>query len=327
MAAGLMAFFRGGNMAKATNEVRKDAIGRKVVITAVRGARPHDHAPCERAAKAVLPEKCFFCPGNENLTPPEIDRIERNGKWEIRCFPNKFPAFSAESKKAYGRHEVIVETPEHQKTLSELSEENLFDYLSMVKRRMADAASDPRLAYTIVFKNEGKAGGASLEHSHTQLVGMPFVPDYIKKLAKKAGKINRMRKKPLKNVFAQNAHFFAVCPKAPRYHFETWIAPVSDANSLVALPDEQLRALASILKSVLTAFDASTGFGPYNIIFHSAPHAGGAFPFHLEVVSRLSTWAGFELGTEVVMVSELPEMSAKILGGKLVEIKDKNAVS
>jgi len=314
-------------MAKATNEIRKDAIGRKVVITAVRGARPHDQLPSERPAKAVLPEKCFFCPGNEHLTPPEIDRIERNGKWEIRCFPNKFPAFSAESKKAYGRHEVIVETPEHQKSLSELSEENLFDYLSMVKRRMESAAADPKIAYTIVFKNEGKAGGASLEHSHTQVVSMPFVPDYIKKLAKKVGKIKKMNKKQLKNVFAQNGHFSALCPKAPRYHFETWIVPASDVNSLVALSDEELRALASILKSVLTAFDAATGFGPYNIIFHSAPHSGGEFPFHLEVVSRLSIWAGFELGTEVVMVSELPEVSAKVLGEKLVDIKDKNAVS
>ena len=314
-------------MAKPVNEVRKDAIGRKVVITAVRGARPHDHSPLERQAKAVLPENCFFCPGNERLTPPEIGRIGKGGDWEIRCFPNKFPAFSSESRKAYGRHEVIVETPGHQKTLSELSEENLFDYLSRVKRRMEDAARDPKLAYTIVFKNEGKAGGASLEHSHTQLVGMPFVPDYVRKLARKAGKIRKLVEKQRKNVFAQNAHFIALCPKAPRYHFETWIAPTADANSLVALSDERLHALASILKSVLTAFDAATGFGPYNIIFHSAPHAGGEFPFHLEVVSRLSTWAGFELGTEVVMVSELPEMSAKALGGLLLEIKDKNAVS
>jgi len=313
-------------MAKPVNEIRKDIIGRKVVITATRGARPHDHLPSERMAKTVLPEKCFFCPGNEHLTPPEIDRFERDGKWEVRCFPNKFPAFSSESKKAYGLHEVIVETPFHQKTLSELSEENLFNYISMVKRRMESSARDPKLAYTSVFKNEGKAGGASLEHSHTQLVGMPFVPDYVKKLAKKTGKIRMMKKKQLKNVFAQNEHFFALCPKAPRYHFETWILPSSNVNSLVALSDGQLRALASILKSVLTAFDAETGFGPYNIIFHSAPHSGGEFPFHLEVVSRLSTWAGFELGTEVVMVSELPEVSAKVLGGKLTEIKDKNAV-
>ena len=91
-------------MAKSVNEVRKDMVGRKVVITAVRGARPHDAPEQVRAQKLTPPEKCFFCPGNENLTPPEIGRVEKGGKWEVRCFPNKFPAFSAESKKAYGRH-------------------------------------------------------------------------------------------------------------------------------------------------------------------------------------------------------------------------------
>jgi len=313
-------------MAKSVSEVRKDMVGRKVVITAVRGSRPHDAPTQQRAQKTTAPEKCFFCPGNEHLTPPEIGRIEKDGKWEVRCFPNKFPAFSAESRKAYGRHEVIVETPEHQKSLSELSEENIYDYLLMVKRRMEDARKDPKLAYTIVFKNEGAAAGASLEHSHTQLVGMDFVPDYIKKLAKKAAKIERLKSKAQKMMFAQNAHFFAACPKAPRFHFESWIAPKRKAGSLPDFSDEELRSLASILKSALMALDAEACFGPYNIVFHSAPHAGGDFPFHIQIASRLSTWAGFELGTDVVMVSEVPEDSAKLMAARLAETKDRNAI-
>ena len=105
---------------KKTNEIRQDVIGRKVVITVVRRDRPQDDKTPARIEKGMPPEKCFFCPGNEHLTPPEIDRMEHApGKWEIRCFANKFPAFSLESKKAYGRHEIIVETPEHKKSLSE----------------------------------------------------------------------------------------------------------------------------------------------------------------------------------------------------------------
>jgi UDPglucose--hexose-1-phosphate uridylyltransferase len=321
-------WFRGVFMAgpKGVNEIRKDVVGRKTVITAVRGGRPHDHPP-ERAQKTVAIEKCYFCPGNEHLTPPEIDRIEKGGKWEVRCFPNKFPAFSQESKKAYGRHEVIVETPEHSKTLSELSEENLVDYLAMVKRRMDDAKKDPNLAYTCVFKNEGKLAGASLEHSHTQLVGMPFVPDSVKRLGKKAAKFSRLRKQSAKSVFAQNAHFFALCPKASRFHLESHIVPLMPAASLLELEGERLAALASILKSVLTAIDATSGYGPYNIVFHSCPHSGGAFPFHVQILPRLSTWAGFELGTEVVMLSEMPEDSAKALKAKLSSLNDKNAIS
>lgn len=301
----------------ASNEIRKDIIGRKVVLTAVRKGRPHDSMAPVRIQKATPPEKCFFCPGNENLTPPEIARIERGGKWEVRCFANKFPAFTHENKKSYGRHEVIVETPDHQKGLSELSEENLYDYLCMVKGRMEDAKADPKLAYTSVFKNEGKAAGASLEHSHTQLVGMPFVPDQVKKLAKKVKRFRSFAEKSKLAAFAENEHFIAFCPKASRFHLEMWIAPLAPANTLLELDEARLRSLAAILKSALFAFDSLTGFGPYNIVFHSCPHAIGDFPFHLQILPRLSTWAGFELGTDVVMLSELPEESARQLEEKL----------
>jgi UDPglucose--hexose-1-phosphate uridylyltransferase len=314
-------------MAKFINEVRKDVLGRKSVIAADRAKRPHDNAGPSRAEKTTPAEECFFCPGNEHLTPPEIDRIVKDGKWLVRVFPNKFPAFSAQSKKAYGRHEVIVETPNHALTLSELSEENLFSYLSMVKRRMEDAQKDGRLAYTIVFKNEGKAAGASLEHSHTQLVSMEFVPEYVKKLAKKSKKLAGMAGKAGKLSYAKNGDFVAFCPKASRFHFETCILPLFEANTLVSLDDGKLRSLSSILKSALVATDAAKGFAPYNILFHSAPHAGGQFLFHIQILPRVSLWAGFELGTEVVMLSAVPEDCAKVFRAKLAELNDKNAVS
>lgn len=303
-------------MAKSVNEVRKDILGRKVVLTAVRAGRPHDQPAPARVAKATPPEKCFFCPGNEHLTPPEIDRIAKGNGWEVRVFPNKFPAFTQDSKKAYGRHEVIVETPEHAKSLSELTEENLSDYLSMVKKRMEGARRDEKLLYTIVFKNEGKAAGASLEHSHTQLVGMPFVPDTVKKLGKKTKAFASLRKKNAKAIVAENAHFFAFCPKASRFHNEAWIVPNEPASSLTELSEDKLRSLASIMKTVLSALDADSGFGPYNIVYHSGPHDGSVFPFHVQILPRLSTWAGFELGTDVVMLSDIPEETAKALREK-----------
>ncbi|MCX8174763.1 MAG: DUF4921 family protein [Candidatus Micrarchaeota archaeon] len=295
-----------------SSEVRRDLFGRKVVITVSRGARPKEFAAAEKPKKTVPPQKCVFCPGNEHLTPPEIDRHEVGGRWEIRVFPNKFPAFVPESKSAYGRHEVIVETPDHQATLSELSEQNLFDYLSMLQKRMEDALKDPHLAYTCIFKNEGKAAGASLEHSHTQLCGMPFVPAFVKKIAKK--KIQRMLSHKRLYV-CENESFAAVCPKASRFHFEVWLVPKFEANSLHTIPQERLFHLAKIMKAVLGAVDAATSYSPYNIVYHSAPHGGGAFPFHIQILPRLSTWAGFELATEIVMVSQKPEDSAKILSG------------
>ncbi len=294
------------------NEVRKDFLGRQIVVTVARAGRPHDN-PHPRAQKVVPLEKCYFCPGNEHMTPPEIDRLERDGKWEIRCFPNKFPAFDAGSKKAYGRHEVIVETPDHQKTLSELTVDNLFDYLAMVKLRMESAKQDSRLKYACVFKNEGKLAGASLEHSHTQLVGMDFVPKYIQKLEKKAASFAKMQQKEKKSTFFENDLFFAFCPKASRFPFEIWILPKFAASSLLELDDSKLRTLADALKATLGALDSATGFCPYNILFHSGGFESNSFPFHIEIIPRIAIWAGFEFATDVIMSSSLPLECAKTL--------------
>ncbi|MCX8198113.1 MAG: DUF4921 family protein [Candidatus Micrarchaeota archaeon] len=294
------------------NSIIKDVLGRAIVQTVARSKRPHDSAR-ERVKKTVPPEKCFFCPGNEHLTPPELARAERGGKWEVRVFPNKFPAFSKDSKKAYGRHEVIVETPDHGKTLSELSVENLSDYLEILKGRMMDAKKDPSLAYTCIFKNEGKDAGASLEHSHSQLVGMALVPKLVKRMAKRCEAISTIPRKQAKNVFYENRLFWAVCPKGSRFQHEIWIIPKFRANSLDALSQQQISELADALKKSLFALDLLTGFAPYNIVFHSAPHAGGDFPFHVQILPRLSQWAGFELGTDMVMTSAVPSQSAKLL--------------
>lgn len=294
------------------NRVVKDVLGRLVVQTLARASRPHD-SPQARAVKIVPPEKCFFCPGNEHLTPPEISRLEREGKWIARCFPNKFPAFSRDCERAYGRHEVIVETPDHSKTLSELPAEHLRDYLSMLCSRMLDSAADPRLKYTGVFKNEGKDAGASLEHSHTQLVGMEFVPKHVQKIGKKASAIAALPQKQAKSVFYKNGSFAALCPKGSRFMHETWIVPLFPAHSLSALDGSQLLLLAQALKSSLAALDALTGFAPYNILFHSAPHGEKDFTFHIQILPRLAHWAGFEFGTEIVMSSAVPKASAKLL--------------
>lgn len=294
------------------NKVVKDVLGRQVVQTIARAKRPHD-SPKQRAAKVVPPEKCFFCPGNEHLTPPEISRAAQGAGWSVRVFPNKFPAFSRDCEKAYGRHEVIVETPDHSKTISELPAEHLRDYLSMLRSRMQDSAADARLKYTCVFKNEGKDAGASLEHSHTQLVGMDFVPKHVQKIAKKAAAIAALPQKQAKSVFYKNGLFAALCPKGSRFLHEIWIVPLVPLHSLAAMDDSQLLALAQALKASLSALDAATGFAPYNILFHSAPHGEKDFTFHMQILPRLAHWAGFEFATEIVMSSAVPRDSAKLL--------------
>src|SRR3989344_3631983 len=184
-------------------ELRRDYIlDRWVILSDIRGQRPNefnqDHqaklskSSSEKNQQAEQPGKsstCFFCAGNEHLTPPEIARQEKNGKWNIRIFPNKFPAVKMEGtseirtdndfftfSNPYGRHEVIVETPDHGKQLHDLSEEEIFDVLNMYSQRSKELSLLPGSKYVVLFKNFGKEGGTSLVHSHTQMLSLNKVP-------------------------------------------------------------------------------------------------------------------------------------------------------
>ena len=129
-------------------ELRKDYIlDRWVIISEKRGERPKQFKKID-----VVEEKntCYFCPGMEESTPKEIGRIEENGKWKVRWFPNKFPAVlefpKLEEKKkgffqsmnAHGYQEVIAETPDHNKQVWDLSIDEISLFLNVYKGRMSE---------------------------------------------------------------------------------------------------------------------------------------------------------------------------------------------
>ncbi len=294
------------------NEFRTDFLGRSVVLTPHRASRPHDFVP-QVPQKKSDPLSCYFCPGNESLTPPEIDRLERGGKWQVRVFPNKFPAFSKSTPKAYGTHEIVVETPDHSKTLSQLSEGQIHDYLMMVAKRLRSHARDKKLKYTSVFKNEWEEAGASLEHTHTQLVAMDSVPAPIKKMEKMCKASCPFCTLSIDDKFPKienSGPFVLLAPYAPRFNNETWIVPRAHVASIVDLDEKAMADLASMLSRALRTQDSAMGYPPYNVLFYLSPHRGKNFHFHLEICPRKAKWAGFEYGTEIVMNSMKPEWTA-----------------
>ena len=171
------------------NQLRKDYILDKwVIIARERAKRPSDFIQREKTKDSA--KLCFFCPGNEKTTPPEIERVEEDGRWIIRCFPNKYPATTEKkdcieegpsaNMAAYGRHEVIVETPEHDRELGDLDVKHISRVLLMYSRRLVELKSMEGIEYVSIFKNRGKKAGASLAHSHTQLIALPLIPQIIK---------------------------------------------------------------------------------------------------------------------------------------------------
>lgn len=296
------------------NEVRIDSLGHGAVITMERGARPHDSKRefC-RGKKIADPKNCFFCPGNENLTPPELERVAGENGWKMRVFENKFPAFSKQSERSYGIHEVIVETPRHDADFSSLPAGDFEQYLSLLCRRVRKAYSDGLIEWVLPFKNEGLLAGASLEHTHSQLVAASFVPQYVReKSALSSGRCRYCEfSKKEGHMIYEGKGWKALCPNASRFNYEIWILPARHVASLLDLKKSELESLASILRKTLSILDRRVGRPPYNVVFNTGPK-GMPFHLHIEILPRLARFAGFEFGSGMNMNSVPPEWAARL---------------
>ncbi len=330
-------------------ELRKDpVIGRWVIISTERGKRPHDFRPTPEPQKSGF---CPFCPGNEDKTPPEIFAIREPGTapntpgWTLRVVPNKYPALRVEGDlnrrgegiydvmNGVGAHEVIIETPHHDKKLADLDISQIHNILKVYRDRITDLRNDVRLKYVLVFKNQGFEAGASLQHSHSQLIATPILPKTV--IEEMNGALNyykykercifcdivREEIKDQVRLVYEEEHFIAIEPFAPRFPFETWILPKNHASHYEHSSDELLRHLAITLKLVLQKLEKALQNPPYNFIIHTSPMQDGPlqhYHWHVEIMPKLTRVAGFERGTGFYINSTSPEDAARYL--KTIEI-------
>ena len=326
-------------------ELRKDPVtGRWVIISTDRQKRPNDFV-VERA-RIIGREQCPFCPGRESLTPPEIMSYRQNGGapntpgWGVRVVPNKFPALQVEGTldregegifdrmNGIGAHEVIIETPDHDRTLASMSEPEIERVLFAYRDRVADLKKDIRLRYILIFKNHGAAAGATLEHTHSQLIALPIVPDFVREeidgarrhfLAKERCvfcDIVRQDIRDGRRVILENADIVALAPYAPRFPFETWLLPKRHGARFEEAPRHEYEGLARLLKAVLQRVDRALSSPAYNLIVHSSPFSEDTseiYHWHLEVMPKLTKVAGFEWGTGFYINPTSPEEAARVL--------------
>ncbi|MCK4306170.1 MAG: galactose-1-phosphate uridylyltransferase, partial [Candidatus Eisenbacteria sp.] len=318
--------------------------GRWVIISTERGKRPSDFSE-------PVPKKrsgfCPFCPGNEEKTPPEVYAIRENGSrpngpgWKVRVVSNKFPALQIEGDldrraegmydkmNGVGAHEVIIESPDHMRELSDNSIEQLNMILCAYRARMVDLARDKRFRYIQVFKNHGEAAGASLEHSHTQLVATPIVPRRILEELNGCSQHFGMKERCIfcdiidqeltlgKRVVIENADYISIAPFAPRFPFETWILPKSHHPHFEQSFQGNFYSLARILKENLMRMNLALNNPPYNFVLHTAPCNDWRGPkhhhWHIEIMPKLTRVAGFEWGTGFYINPTAPEDAASYL--------------
>lgn len=326
-------------------ELRKDPVtGRWVIISTDRQKRPNDFR-FERAA-ILGRDQCPFCPGHESLTPPEVLSYRQNGGeanspgWDLRVVPNKFPALQVEGgldragegmydrMNGIGAHEVIIETPHHDRTLAAMSEPEIERVLWAYRERIVDLKRDVRLRYILVFKNQGAAAGATLEHTHSQLIALPIVPDFVREEIDGARShfavkqrcvfcdIVRQDQADGRRVILENADIIALAPYAPRFAFETWILPRRHGARFEDAPRHEYASLARVLKALLQRMDRALESPPFNLIVHTAPFsddAADAYHWHLEIMPKLTRVAGFESGTGFYINPTPPEEAAHVL--------------
>lgn len=326
-------------------ELRKDPItGRWVIISTDRARRPMDFVRERVRIKAI--GFCPFCPGNEGKTPPEILAYGRNGGgrdtpgWSLRVVPNKFPALGIEGMldreghglfdrmNGIGAHEVIIESPDHMSTLATLPQKSMEEMLWACRDRILDLKNDRRFRYILLFKNHGEPAGASLEHTHSQLIALPIVPTRVREEVDSSKRYYDEKERCIfcdmirqevesgQRVIFGNDHFIALAPYAPRFPFESWIFPRQHSSAFENMPTPYYGSLAQVLREFLQRLDLVLDYPSYNFVVHTSPLAeeiNDHYHWHIEMMPKLTKVAGFEWGTGFYINPTPPEEAARFL--------------
>lgn len=313
-----------------------------VIIATERAKRPEDFKKTKEE-RPPLPEycdECPFCAGNEDKTPPATYTIEEKGKWSVRVVPNRFAALQKHiplrhdhvgrfyKASGYGIAEVIIETPMHNVTLATMELSAVQDVVTTYKQRYLDAGKQSQISFINIFRNHGVRAGTSLEHSHSQLIAMPIIPPHIRNPIEQAVRYydthgtciycdmlsEEMRLKD--RIILETDYFVAYAPFASRTPFEVRIMPKRHQASFANIAGNELPDFAFFLQNILARIFLRLDNPDYNFIIRSAPVGDEDAKYnhwYMVIIPKLTTPAGFEIGTGIYINITYPEQCAEFL--------------
>ena len=328
-----------------TSEIRLNKVTREwVIYSPSRRKRPQDFQQISRI-KPLLPNtqnKCPFCPGNEHMSDAIVlEMLNREQSfWQTRVVPNKYPALTPDkhicrspegiylSMPGYGRHEVIIESPDHQQNIATMPQDAVEILIETYQKRYIDLMQAHENLMAIIFRNHGQRAGASLEHPHSQIIVTGMVPQNRRWREEEAQRyfdkwgqcvycdILEFEMQNRRRVVQENQSFLAFVPFAAEVPFETWIMPKDHQADFGSISEQEKSDFALILKNVLANLYEKLNDPDYNYAINTAARYKAEEPqvhWYCQIQPRLTTDAGFELGSGIRINPSLPEVDADFL--------------
>ena len=318
---------------------RKDPFGRAwVLISPERGLLPSDFG-----SVPLAPASSPLSPGNEGRVATEIASIKPTAvgsdgpRWRMRVIghPNELVSprpFFEEGDELFrygpssGYQEIIVEHPDARQTLDSMPSSHLVDVLRLYRDRIALLAEKPDVEHVQLTRNVGRAAGALFEHPHAQVLAVPVPNRWVEEEMEVAGDHHRDHGECLfcatvtkelelrERIVTLNDEFVALAPFAAKTPFETWILPRRHGSGYAGVPANTLPQLAAILQVVLRALNDALDRPPYNLVLHTAVATDAAdFHWHIELLPRLTSQAGFDWGYGFFVNPTPPEDAVRFL--------------
>jgi UDPglucose--hexose-1-phosphate uridylyltransferase len=309
--------------------------GRWVTIASERAVRPGDFVARQPLIQAD-DRPCPFCPGNEEEMPPALETYGPAGQWLVRVVPNLYPAFSGTEPMRVdnlgpvftqattsGIHEVLVLSPAHEREWADFDDKQAGLVMAALRDRMEDHARQANVRYSQAIVNQGREAGASIEHPHGQVLGIPFVPGEIAEELEGFLRFNGAcllcttldaELDTRHRVVLEEDRAAVVCPYWSGAPYEMLVLPRVHTPHLAHAAPQDVVAVGRALRTALAQLRAGVGDLAYNVVFHTAPHhRDETFHWHAHVLPRYTSSAGFEQGTGVLINIIAPELASQRL--------------
>lgn len=298
-----------------SNELRKDPIvDRYVIIAPRRSQRPHDGD-----APTTQKQLCGFCPEQVDHVKDLYHIGPATKGWRIKVIKNIYPVVSLNNPRAYGTHEVIIETPDHTKQLDDLPVKHIEELFAVYAQRTRAVQRNRRIQYIMIFKNSGGRAGASIQHSHSQVFATDFIPPQLLDRSLKAQthdirfggcaycEMIAMEEKSARSIY-KDKYISVFAPYASENNYEVWMFTRRHIDNITQFSRQERHAYAVQLQRILRKITELEL--PYNFYFHQVVNDHDQH-FYLKIRPRGSVWAGVEIGSGVIINPIPPEVAAR----------------